>query len=345
MNLIGGNHSFRYFKIISVNYKKIKDEGRYKTKGSPGDAAKKAFTQLTKKHKTNKLIFSIKETTQGSSKKTYGPYLGEKIKLKKTLEIIFNGNPVKIKYEPKVHLVKDHKQKGGKGASYDMLQGLEYEDYQRIISELYTNSKEYEVSSFNKKTTNNSYIQAGFQITRLNAPGLGSVGIFINQEDSDTIIKVIKCPESVERRPKCKTKFFIEETYWMVNLYKIGLSPEFISLDFIKLKLGDVVDIHCLVKLRKHKTFKEYYYETYTPDLNIKDTIMADGTIKAMFTQLLDKCNDLKYHVMYDFHLNNVVMNHDDTGILLIDTIPIPITDEDNRYGDNTLEEISYKFS
>ena len=115
MNFIGGADSFRYFKIISVNNKKVKDEGRYKTKGSPGDAAKKAFTQLSKKYKTNKLIFSIKETTQGSSKKEHGPYLGEKIKLKKPLQVKYEGKnkPVIIKYETKIHLVKDHKQKGG----------------------------------------------------------------------------------------------------------------------------------------------------------------------------------------------------------------------------------------
>jgi hypothetical protein len=117
MNFIGGSESFRYFKIISVNNKKIKDDGRYKTKGSPGDAAKKAFTQLSKKYKTNKLTFSIKETTQGSSKKEHGPYLGEKIKLKKPLEVKYKGKnkPVLIKYETKIHLVKDHKQKGGGG--------------------------------------------------------------------------------------------------------------------------------------------------------------------------------------------------------------------------------------
>ena len=115
MDFIGGSESFRYFKIISVNNKKVKDEGRYKTKASPGDAAKKAFTQLSKKYKTNKLTFSIKETTQGSSKREHGPYLGEKVKLKKPLEVKYKGKnkPVIIKYETKIHLVKDHKQKGG----------------------------------------------------------------------------------------------------------------------------------------------------------------------------------------------------------------------------------------
>ena len=115
MNFIGGADSFRYFKIISVNNKKVTNEGRYKTKGSPGDAAKKAFTQLSKKYKTNKLTFSIKETTQDSPKREHGPYLGEKTKLKKPLEVKYKGKkkPVIIKYETKIHLVKDHKQKGG----------------------------------------------------------------------------------------------------------------------------------------------------------------------------------------------------------------------------------------
>ena len=118
MEYFGGSDSIRYFKIITVNNKKVKDDGRYKTKGSPGNAAKKAFTQLSKKYKTNKLTFSIKETTQGSTKKEHGPYLGEKIKWKKPLTVKYkskNGKnkPVVIKYETKVHLNKTHKQKGG----------------------------------------------------------------------------------------------------------------------------------------------------------------------------------------------------------------------------------------
>ena len=122
MNFIGGTESFRYFKIISVNNKKVKDEGRYKTKRSPGDAAKKAFTQLSKKYKKNKLIFSIKETTQGSNKKIRGPYLGQKVKLKKPLEVKYKGKnkPVIIKYETKIHLVKSHKQKGGQVSSKEL---------------------------------------------------------------------------------------------------------------------------------------------------------------------------------------------------------------------------------
>ena len=38
-NFIRGSESFRYFKVVTINNKKIKDIGRYKTKGSRRDAA------------------------------------------------------------------------------------------------------------------------------------------------------------------------------------------------------------------------------------------------------------------------------------------------------------------
>ena len=115
MYFLGENKSYRYFKIISVNNKIEHDEGRYKTKGSPGNAAKKAFTQLSRKKNIKKLTLTIKETTQGSSKKEYGPYVCEKVKLKKPIEVKYKGinKPVLMKTKTKIHLVKKRKQKGG----------------------------------------------------------------------------------------------------------------------------------------------------------------------------------------------------------------------------------------
>ena len=115
MSYVGGNQSYRFFKIISVNNKIQQDEGRYKTRGSPGNAAKKAFTQLSRKKNIKKLTLTIKETTQGSSKKEYGPYVCEKVKLKKPIEVKYKGKtkPVLMKTKTKIHLVKKRKQKGG----------------------------------------------------------------------------------------------------------------------------------------------------------------------------------------------------------------------------------------
>lgn len=116
---IGGSKSFRYFKVISVNNKKITHSGRYLSKKYPQTAAKKAFTQLSKKYKTNKLTICIKETTQGSLKKEYGPYLVQKVKLKKPLEVLFNGNPVKIKYQIKIRSLKKNKLMKGSGNLFE----------------------------------------------------------------------------------------------------------------------------------------------------------------------------------------------------------------------------------
>lgn len=71
---------------------------------SPSSVAKKVVSKLSKGGK--KVIFELREITQGSKKKTYGPYEGIKKKL---------SDPVKIgdrvyKYESKVHRVK---RKGG----------------------------------------------------------------------------------------------------------------------------------------------------------------------------------------------------------------------------------------
>ena len=139
---IGGSKHVRYFKTISVNNKTYQDgSGRYTSKTSPRSAAKKAFTQLSKQYKTNKLTICIKETTQGSSKKEYGPYVCEKVKLEKPLKIMFNDTLVTIKYKTKIHLVtKKSKQKGGmpKTGLYGYLRTKELpkngDDYKKIAN-------------------------------------------------------------------------------------------------------------------------------------------------------------------------------------------------------------------
>jgi surface protein len=106
---------FRNFKIISINNKKVKHTGRYKTKTFPFNVVEKAFRQLSKKYNTNELTLTIKETTKGSLKKEYGPYRCEKVKLKKPIEVKYKGKnkPVLMKTKTVIHLVKKSKQKGG----------------------------------------------------------------------------------------------------------------------------------------------------------------------------------------------------------------------------------------
>lgn len=93
---------------------------------SPSSVAKKVVSKLSKGGK--KVIFELREITQGSKKKTYGPYEGIKKKL---------SDPVKIgdrvyKYESKVHRVK---RKGGETQEYYNKKAIEESKPNKIEGE------------------------------------------------------------------------------------------------------------------------------------------------------------------------------------------------------------------
>ena len=82
-----------------------KEQGTY-VSSSPSSAARKAVSKLCANDKKRKIQFSIREITQGSKKKTYGPYIGFLEKLDKPVEL--EGRI--IRYKPVAKLDK----KGGK---------------------------------------------------------------------------------------------------------------------------------------------------------------------------------------------------------------------------------------
>ena len=63
--------SKRHFTVVMGN----KEHGLY-VSSTPSSAAKKAVTKLCTANKSKKVEFYIREITQGSKKKTYGPYEG-----------------------------------------------------------------------------------------------------------------------------------------------------------------------------------------------------------------------------------------------------------------------------
>jgi hypothetical protein len=87
----------RHFTVVMGN----KEHGLY-VSSSPSSAARKAVSKLCATDKKKKVQFSIREITQGSKKKTYGPYLGEIEKLAKPIEL--KGRI--IKYKPVAKLLK-----------------------------------------------------------------------------------------------------------------------------------------------------------------------------------------------------------------------------------------------
>jgi hypothetical protein len=78
-----------------------KEHGLY-ISASPSSAARKIVSKLCAASKSKKVEFCVREITQGSKKKTYGPYLGEMKKLAKPIKL--KGRV--IRFETEVHLKK-----------------------------------------------------------------------------------------------------------------------------------------------------------------------------------------------------------------------------------------------
>lgn len=93
----------RHFTVVIGN----KENGLY-VSTTPSSAARKAVTKLCASNKSKKVEFYIREITQGSKKKTYGPYIGHIEKLKEPIEL--KGR--KVEYKPMAKL-KGKKMNGG----------------------------------------------------------------------------------------------------------------------------------------------------------------------------------------------------------------------------------------
>jgi hypothetical protein len=88
----------RHFTAVVGN----KEQGLYNSY-NPSSAARKAVSKLCADDKKSKVEFYIRETTQDSNKKTYGPYLGYVKKLKEPIQL--EGRV--IKYSPVAKLSKN----------------------------------------------------------------------------------------------------------------------------------------------------------------------------------------------------------------------------------------------
>jgi hypothetical protein len=111
MSQFGGKDSKRHFTVVMGN----KEHGLY-VSSTPSSAAKKAVTKLCAANKSKKVEFSIREITQGSKKKTYGPYEGYIEKLKEPIEL--KGRV--IRYKPVAKLSrKSGAKKGGMNRKFD----------------------------------------------------------------------------------------------------------------------------------------------------------------------------------------------------------------------------------
>ena len=144
----------RHFTVVIGS----KEHGLY-ISSKPSSAAKKVVSKLCASNKSKKVEFSLREITQGSKKKTYGPYLGEMKKLKKPIEL--KGRV--IRHEIKLHLkkmksstTKPAKKMRGGHLSYSQLgQLIERNNFQEILDAIFDGNLElfhiYRMLEFNEK--------------------------------------------------------------------------------------------------------------------------------------------------------------------------------------------------
>jgi hypothetical protein len=100
---IGSQKQKRHFTAVIEN----EEQGLYNSY-NPSSAARKAVSKLCADDKKRQVEFYVRETTQGSNKKTYGPYLGYIKKLKEPIEL--KGRV--IKYSPIAKLSKNVGEEG-----------------------------------------------------------------------------------------------------------------------------------------------------------------------------------------------------------------------------------------
>lgn len=158
--------SKRHFTVVIDSKGSSKEHGLY-VSSKPSSAARKAVSKLCADNKNKKVEFSIREITQGSKKKTYGPYLGYMQKLDKPIEL--EGRV--IKYKPVAKLIKkkliSNLDGGGQAPKPDMspfqraiysacketklpISSVEISRFAKIQADAYSGNKH----KFNKKNVN-----------------------------------------------------------------------------------------------------------------------------------------------------------------------------------------------
>jgi hypothetical protein len=132
MSQFGGKDSKRHFTVVMGN----KEHGLY-VSSTPSSAARKAVTKLCAANKSKKVEFSMREITQGSKKKTYGPYEGHIEKLKEPIEL--KGRV--IKYKPVVKLIGkvSKKMKGGQETTFERIKDKKMKNIANEINRLEQN--------------------------------------------------------------------------------------------------------------------------------------------------------------------------------------------------------------
>ena len=248
---------------------------------------------------------------------------------------------------------------------YISLKDLSFENFKYEINSLFTscyktsidkdlfikkiNSRGKEVLRINSDIIDRKLDEL-FNISRISSTGAEAFGIYLHNTISNLIVKVYAICSDILRGHCKNINSVIDEIYWQVKLYKLGLSPQIYSIFIIKIEDSSGRGLYLtIVMLKKHKTFREYYRDDLKlfseletqidsiDDYRLRDKILSNEKLNLLFNNLIDRFN---YHRIYlgdddgtpiDLHLDNIVMNESENELLVIDTIA---TENEHRLND-----------
>jgi hypothetical protein len=203
----------RHFTVVE---KGGKEHGLY-VSSTPSSAAKKAVSKLCASNKSKKVEFYLREITQGSKKKTYGPYLGEMKKLKTPIELkgrIIQYKPV-AKLSDKKNNVKKEGMIGGGGGPSKLFQSTE----EPVSAYIFVNSPRGNRAE--RPAPNNVSGSAAVEIN--NSEQLPKITDNLTVEEFNTIVcamidhlfdegLIAMPPPHIDDQSEWKSKGFIEPT-------------------------------------------------------------------------------------------------------------------------------------
>jgi serine/threonine protein kinase len=289
----------RNFTVVMGN----KEHGLY-VSSTPSSAAKKAVTKLCAANKSKKVQFHIREITQGSKKKTYGPYIGHIEKLKEPIEL--KGRI--IKYKPIAKLSRKTSKKKGKmmkGGGYTSTLSINKGDINDIIHSTNYNSNESLVFTVTEvKESGNAGETINYtNIKYLGKGTYGKVFLVTNDKGEKFVIKITnRYIEYFLKEPKILDGFMTD-----VNekcRYKAVSQGE---TDINGKKIG-----HIIFPYKGDYEFYQIVLDTITNDSKIS---LIPKILRDVLICLID-IN--KYACHGDIKLDNIVYNKEtDTGFII----------------------------
>jgi serine/threonine protein kinase len=313
--------SKRHFTVVMGN----KEHGLY-VSSTPSSAAKKVVTKLCAENKSKKVQFHIREITQGSKKKTYGPYVGHIEKLKEPIKL----KDRIIKYKPITKLSRKTSNKTErimKGGGYTSTLSINKGNITDIIYSPNHNSNDSLVFTVTEVTEPG---KEGKKInyTNIKYLGKGTYGkVFLVADD--------KGDQYVIKITNRNVDIFLEET---------KILDEFMNRKNIMISSKNGINKKCQYKaISQGKTTIDgetvgHIIFPYKGDSDfdkiVKDTITNDSKINLIPKILRDILTCLidinKYASHADLKLNNIVYNEETKTGFIIDfglaiTFPIKI--------------------